>query len=155
VRTLIRPMLLVLAALALAAAGFVHLAQARQETPHAIFTTASGSEVRLNLEVADTPEKQTRGLMDRESMPEDQGMVFVFERVGRVGFWMQNTYIPLSIAFVDESGRIVDILDMQPLTTNINVPSADYKYAIEVNQGYFARNGIQIGDTVRFHLNPA
>ena len=128
--------------------------QADEFVPHAIFTTASGEEVRLNLEVADTVDKQTRGLMFRTELAEDWGMLFLFEGTVQIGFWMKNTLLPLSICFVDEKGTIVDILDMQPQTENVNVPKSPYRYAIEVNQGYFARHNIAVGDSVRLVLSP-
>lgn len=121
-----------------------------QELPHALFTTAAGAEVRLSLEMADTPEKQSRGLMFRTELPEDVGMIFIFPGETRVGFWMKNTLLPLSIAFITSEGKIIDILDMQPQTETVHTPQANYRYAIEVNQGYYARHGIAIGDTVTF-----
>lgn len=146
----LRPGVLAALVLTLALAGGA-LVRA-QMTPTAVFTTAQGNQVTLNLEVADTPEKHSRGLMFRTELPEDNGMLFIFPDTVLVGFWMKDTPLPLSIAFISAEGKIVDILDMEPLTTNIYLPSSPYKYAIEVNQGYYARKGIAIGDTVQFNL---
>ena len=135
---------IVVSLLALALVG-VGRAQC-QSGPYALFTTAAGSQVMLNLEVADTPEKQERGLMFREEMPEDNGMIFIFPQTGTIAFWMKDTVLPLSIAFVTADLRIVDIQDMQPQTTDLHQPAARYRQALEVNQGYFARNGVKVGD---------
>jgi uncharacterized membrane protein (UPF0127 family) len=140
----------------LVALAFVGVGRAQcQSGPYALLTTAGGNQVMLNLEVADTPEKQERGLMFREEMPEDNGMIFIFPGTTTIAFWMKDTVLPLSIAFVTDDLRIVDIQDMQPQTTDPHIPAAPYRYAIEVNQGYFARHGIAVGDTVQLVLgNP-
>src|SRR4051794_35446344 len=75
-------------------------AQAQTPTPRALFFPARGGEVALNVEVADTPEKQEIGLMNRTSMPEDSGMLFIFPETVLIGFWMKDTLIPLSVAFI-------------------------------------------------------
>ena len=101
---------------------------------------------KLRVEVVDTPETRARGLMERESMPEDQGMLFVFEESDFRAFWMRNTLIPLSIAYIDERLRILEIHDMVPLDET-PVPSRfPAMYALELNQGAFAELGIEIGD---------
>ncbi len=106
----------------------------------------------LTLEVARTEPERERGLMFRDSMPDDRGMVFIFEQPSQVGFWMRNTLIPLSIAWLDANGTIVDIQDMQPLTDTPHVPSGPYVYAIEVNQGWFRANGVAPGQQARLCL---
>jgi len=78
-------------------------------------------------------------------------MIFIWDQPVQIGFWMENTYIPLSIAFLAPDGTIQEIDDMQPQTTNLHTPKQMYEYAVEVNQGYFQDNGIQVGD--RFALN--
>ena len=100
---------------------------------------------RLGLEVAATPEERERGLMFHESLPWDTGMVFVFEQPSRAGFWMRNTLLPLSIAWLDQDGTIVDIQDMEPLSDEVHAPPAPYVYAIETNQGWFEANGVGAG----------
>jgi uncharacterized membrane protein (UPF0127 family) len=86
--------------------------------------------------------------MFRESLPWDSGMVFVFEQPSIAGFWMRNTLIPLSIAWLDQDGTIVDIQDMQPLSDDVHTPAAPYVYAIETNQGWFESNGVGVGQRV-------
>lgn len=114
---------------------------------------------RLQLELAVTPEERARGLMYRQSLPEQQGMLFVFQQVDAGAFWNLNTLIPLSIAFVAPEGAIVDIQDMQPQTPgrppDVYPPAAPYLYAIEANQGWYANNGVNVGDRLVFCLPPA
>jgi hypothetical protein len=86
--------------------------------------------------------------MFRESLPEDQGMLFVFEQDANHSFWMKDTTIPLSIAFIEAGGDIIGIRDMQPLDQTLLSPGAPYRYAVEVNQGWFERNDITVGSTV-------
>lgn len=112
------------------------------------FTDGSGEEVELLVEIAENAQERTRGLMFRESLPEDQGMLFVFEQDANHSFWMKDTTIPLSIAFIEAGGDIIGIRDMQPLDQTLLSPGAPYRYAVEVNQGWFERNDITVGSTV-------
>jgi len=104
----------------------------------------------IQIEVAKTPEERARGLMGRKHLETDEGMLFIFEAEDYHGFWMMNTLIPLSIAFIDKEGRIVRITDMRPLTLDSHDPPKPILYALEMNQGWFAANGIKVGDKVRF-----
>lgn len=110
----------------------------------------------LALEVARTVEARSQGLMYRTSLPEDAGMLFVFEEDGRWGFWMKNTLIPLSIGFIDRTWRLLEIQDMDvaPDPANgpfrIYEPRQAYRYALEVNRGYFARRGIAPGARLEY-----
>ena len=100
---------------------------------------------KLTAEVAATDSSRTTGLMHRRMMPENRGMLFVFAYAQPQSFWMMNTYLPLSIAYVDEQGIIVNITDMQPLTTNPHPSAKPAKFALEMNQGWFAKRGIKAG----------
>jgi uncharacterized protein len=122
--------------------------------PQVTFNTAAGAAITLYVEIADTPEKQETGLMNRTAMAEDQGMLFAFEGQTTVPFWMKDTLLPLSIAFVADTGRIVDLQDMQPRDLTLHTPAAPYTYAIEVNQGYFRRHAIAVGDHVTLPVLP-
>ncbi|HUL30404.1 MAG TPA: DUF192 domain-containing protein [Thermodesulfobacteriota bacterium] len=102
------------------------------------------------VEVAQTPEEQSRGLMGRKQLGKDEGMLFTFPTEGYHGFWMKDTLIPLSIAFIDKDGRIVWITDMKPLTLDSHVPPAPILYALEMNQGWFSSHGVKVGDRVKF-----
>jgi uncharacterized membrane protein (UPF0127 family) len=119
--------------------------------PAAVIDTGE-DEVAVAVEVADTPSERGRGLMFRESLPEDAGMIFLFEEPQRSGFWMKNTLIPLSIAFYDDEGKIVRILDMDPCRADpcpLYDPGVPYHGALEVNQGAFERWGVEAGDSIR------
>lgn len=118
----------------------------------ATIRTSTGSVATVRLEIAGTPEERSRGLSRRPSLPEDAGMLFIFPGDEQVPFWMKDTLIPLSIAFIAADGRIVDIQDMQPLTEDLHRPSRPYRYALEVNQGFFKRSGVAVGDRVEFRL---
>ncbi len=104
----------------------------------------------LFVEVAVTPEEREIGLMYREFLPENNGMLFIFEQESRLSFWMKNTFIPLSIAFINSDGIIVDIQQMEPMTTKSHISRFPAKYALEVNKGWFKKHRIAVGDTVRF-----
>jgi len=103
---------------------------------------------KLTVEVARTSEQQMTGLMYRFSLKPDHGMVFVFERSEPRAFWMKNTYIPLSIAFVAADGRIVNIDDMAPRDETSHLSAGPAMYAIEMRKGWFAEKGIRAGDRV-------
>jgi len=95
-----------------------------------------------------TAEQRSRGLMFREAMPEESGMLFVFGRETKTGFWMKDTKIPLSIAFIASDGLILETQDMEPLSEELHTPARAYRYALEVNQGWFERHGLGAGDRV-------
>jgi uncharacterized membrane protein (UPF0127 family) len=97
-------------------------------------------------EVAQTEAERAEGLMYRESLEENAGMLFIFPQSSVRSFWMENTYIPLDIAFMDVSFRIVDIQQMEPMTTDLHMSRAAAMYALEVNQGWFEAHGVRIGD---------
>lgn len=107
----------------------------------------------LRVEVAATPDARACGLSHRRTLPPDQGMLFVYPAPLPLVFWMKDTLIPLSIAFIDATGRIVSIQDMTPMQTDEKYRSPlPAPYAIEVNQGWFAEQEIQVGDTVAIKL---
>ena len=101
-------------------------------------------------EVAATPQSRERGLMRRDQLCADCGMLFVFEKADRYGFWMKDTPLPLSIAFIAADGAIINIAEMQPETTGIHRAEREVLYALEMHSGWFARNGIKPGDRVRW-----
>jgi uncharacterized membrane protein (UPF0127 family) len=107
-------------------------------------------EVEIIAEVADDSVERSFGLMFRKEMAYNHGMLFIYDIPRRLSFWMKNTYLPLSIAFIDASGTIVSIQDMQPLDdTTIHRSPKPVPWALEMNQGWFAENGVEVGDTVR------
>jgi uncharacterized membrane protein (UPF0127 family) len=106
-----------------------------------------GTTATLIVQLADRPTERGTGLMNRECLPEDSGMLFAFPADTTTSFFMRDTVIPLSIAFIQADGEIVHIEDMQPNTTDNHVSPTPYRYAIEMSQGWFAENGVAIGDT--------
>lgn len=124
----------------------------------ALATAVAGAELpelvltidghKVTVEVAHTEAARTQGLMHRRMLPEQRGMLFVFDRIDRHAMWMMNTYIPLSVAFLDARGVIINIADMAPHTTNAHGSAQPAKYALEVNQGWFRKRGIRPGARV-------
>jgi len=103
----------------------------------------------LTAEVANENHERQAGMMHRASMPENEGMLFVFPYPHRTGFWMKNTTVPLSIAYIDPASRVIEIHNLQPGNTKpVESRSARVQYALEVNQGWFARNGIKPGAVI-------
>jgi uncharacterized membrane protein (UPF0127 family) len=109
-----------------------------------------GAEIILKAEMARTPEERSRGLMNRKSLADGEGMLFVFEKDEVVSFWMKNTFVPLSIAFIASDGRIIEIRDMRPNDLSSVYSSRSVRYALEAPQGWFSRAGIMPGDRIRF-----
>ena len=103
---------------------------------------------KLQAEVAATPGQREIGLMHRFSLAPDHGMVFVFPGSEPLGFWMRNTYIPLSIAFIDANGIILNIEDMAPQDDSTHWSRGSAQYALEMRKGWFAERGIRAGDRV-------
>jgi uncharacterized membrane protein (UPF0127 family) len=141
-----------------------------QRTPHSSATTAAGKEettsgpsglrtlvidasggkVEVRVEVADDLAEQAKGLMYRTTLGENRGMLFVYPDERELSFWMKDTLIPLSIAFIDRERRIIDIQDMKPLDDEPPhyVSAEPAQYALEVNQGFFEKGGVKVGDRV-------
>ena len=109
---------------------------------------SGGKKVEVRVEVADTEPEHQLGLMGRTALPEDRGMLFVFDEEQELSFWMKDTLIPLSVAFMDSEGRIVDIQDMKPLDDDPPhyVSAEPAQYALEVNQGFFEEHGVKVGN---------
>lgn len=120
--------------------------------PNAIAQTKAGDTILLKLEEATTADQQSTGLMNRHSLDADSGMIFIWTQPVHLSFWMDNTYVPLSVAFLSADGVIQEIQDMQPLTTTLHTPAQPYTYAIEMNLGYFSNHGITVGDRLALHL---
>ena len=103
---------------------------------------------RITVELARGPDEQSRGLMFRQSLPPDHGMLFLFPRDDVQAFWMRNTTIPLSIAYADRRGRIVRIADLEPLDEQPVTSIAPARYALEMNRGWFAAHQVVAGDRI-------
>jgi uncharacterized membrane protein (UPF0127 family) len=122
-----------------------HAAQPASGLP-TMMLTINGN--KITAEVASTTEQRATGLMNRFSLQPDHGMLFVFERPEPLGFWMKNTYVALSIAFLDGEGRILNIEDMAPQTETTHWSKGPGKYALEMRKGWFSERGVRPGDRV-------
>ncbi|MDO5680952.1 MAG: DUF192 domain-containing protein [Pelistega sp.] len=120
-----------------------------QASIHHLQLIQSNRSIELDAEVVATDESRARGLMFRFDLPENYGMLFVFPDSQQRCFWMKNTYIPLSIAYIDEFGKIVSLHDMQAHDLSSVCSSAPAMYALEVKQGWFTDKAVKIGDTIR------
>ncbi len=107
----------------------------------------------FHVEVARTEEERQRGLMFRKSLKEDEGMLFVFTSDQHLSFWMKNTSIPLSIAFISSEGKILQIEDMDPFSERVIRSEHSVRYALELNRGMFKKIGAGVGSIVRFPEN--
>ncbi len=122
--------------------------------------TQNERRVVLSVEIAESMEARSYGLMLRKSLPDNAGMLFVFEEDGKWGFWMKNTLIPLSIGFIDKAWRLLEVADMAVADDPANGPfkiyesKEAYRYALEVNQGFFQRRGITAGAQLKLTKNP-
>lgn len=129
-----------------------HTAQA--QTPTSLPTSLPTTDLyvgmhRLKAELAIEPKHRATGLMWRKSMPDNHGMLFVFEGHAIHCFWMRNTFIPLSIAFLRDDGSVVNIKDMNPLEETSHCPAEPVRYALEVNQGWFDKRNVQPSTRIR------
>ncbi|MBI2913861.1 MAG: DUF192 domain-containing protein [Chloroflexi bacterium] len=116
------------------------------------FEASDGSTAVLTVEIADTPQALQRGLMFRDSLPEDQGMLFDLGYESQAPIWMKDTSIPLSVAFISADGVILNIQDMQPFSEDLHRSPQPYSFAVEVNQGWFERHGVEEGSRVELPL---
>jgi uncharacterized membrane protein (UPF0127 family) len=130
-------------ALAFALAATVALAQEPQMSLPRVKLAAGMHQI--DAQVASTPDQRATGLMHRQDMPQHEGMLFVFEQPSQQCFWMKNTLLPLSIAFVADDGTIVNIDEMAPQTLDSHCSAKPVRYVLEMNKGWFAKKGIKAG----------
>lgn len=133
-----------------AASGQSTPGQTTLATAPATITKSNGEKINMTIELARTSQEQETGLMGRLSVPDETGMLFIFGQPGRIAFWMKDTPLALSIAFIAQDGKIVDIQDMESYSLQTHSPNQDYIYALEVAKGYFARKGVKPGDLFTF-----
>ena len=107
-----------------------------------------GTEFIVKAEIAEKAEDRNHGFMERKNIPDGTGMLFIFERDQILSFWMHNTPHPLSIAYIDSKGKIRNIYDMNPYSRDSILSTVSVRYALEVPQGWFKKNGITEGDAV-------
>lgn len=118
------------------------------QTPAMPVVSLKIADHSLTVEVANTQQLRAQGLMNRTSLAKNSGMLFVFPEVDYYSMWMLNTLIPLSVAFLDEQGIILNVADMVPNTLTAHGSAGVAKYALEMNQGWFAARGIMAGEKV-------
>ena len=140
----------VLVCAAISLLGISHAqAQAQDQAQKLVAITLGAGMHLIHAEVAQSQEQRAIGLMNRPTMPIGDGMLFVFEEAAPQCFWMKNTLLPLSIAFIDDDGRIVNIADMKPQSLDSHCSAKPVRYALEMNQGWFAKRGIKAGTRLR------
>jgi uncharacterized membrane protein (UPF0127 family) len=123
--------------------------------PRVIVETAAGARHRVDVELARTDPERRQGLMDRPSLPDDAGMLFVFDAPSLQSFWMKNTLIPLDMIFIDDAGTIVGIVESaEPRTLTPRSVGKPSRYVLEVNGGWSKAHGVRAGDRVRFEDVP-
>lgn len=121
------------------------------ETQSLTIHKMAGGSLNLTVEVADNDEKRTQGLMNRQSLDSDAGMLFIFDSAESLSFWMKDTFVSLDIIFMDSQKQIVFIEEnTTPLSLDRIAPGVSSQYVLEVNAGYVAQNGVNVGDTMTF-----
>jgi uncharacterized membrane protein (UPF0127 family) len=145
---------------ALACAAFVHSIALAQDGPQPRLPTTNltAGMHTIKAELAVSARQQMTGMMFRREMPGNEGMLFVNETAGQRCFWMKNTFVPLTIAFIEDDGTIVNLADMQPLDERSHCSARPVRYALEMPQGWFAKRGIKAGQRLRggpFKSTPA
>ena len=127
-------------------------AQGKLETKVLTIQTSAGANVEIKAELARTVSEKQKGLMFRKALPDGEGMLFVYDKDEVMSFWMKNTTLPLSIAYISSGGRILEIYDMEPLSLHPVRSVRSVRYALEVPLGWYEKNNITINDTVNIEL---
>ncbi|MDL9998136.1 DUF192 domain-containing protein [Variovorax sp. J22P240] len=126
-------------------ATLLTFAQAQEPQSNLQRTKLSAGMYQIDVQIAQTPEQRQIGLMFRKEMPQAEGMIFVFEQPATQCFWMKNTLLPLTAAFVADDGRIVNLVDMKPMSEDSHCSKEPVRFVLEMNQGWFARKNIKEG----------
>jgi len=134
--------------------GADRLVKPLDEVWRIVFRNSKGQDVVLDCEVARSDKDKERGLMFRKSLPKNRGMIFVYKKPEEMNFWMQNTVIPLSIAYIHERLFVSSLHDMKPFSLDIVGSETAVLYAIEANQGWFKSNAILSGNRLTIYTNP-
>jgi uncharacterized membrane protein (UPF0127 family) len=135
-----------IAALALVGLGLAHAQKPQTGLPRAALSIGM---YRIDAQVATTSEQHATGLMFRTEMPQQEGMLFVFERPTQQCFWMKNTLIPLAVAFVADDGTIVNLDEMKAQTLNAHCSEKPVRYVLEMNTGWFSKKGLKAGNKLQ------
>ena len=129
----------------LALSAALTFAQAQEPQSNLQRTRLTAGMYQIDVQIAQTPEQRQVGLMFRKEMPQAEGMIFVFEQPATQCFWMKNTLLPLTAAFVADDGRIVNLVDMKPMSEDSHCSKEPVRFVLEMNQGWFARKNIKEG----------
>lgn len=108
---------------------------------------------RIEAEIANTPDARARGLMHRHALPRDRGMLFIYPQSGCYCMWMRNTPLPLSVAFLDEDGDVINVADMAPWSDARHCASAPARYALEMNAGWFQQHDVGAGTRIEIPVS--
>ena len=138
----------VVPALAACLAAIVLSASAQEPQTTLPRTRLSVSMHQIDAQIAQSPEQRANGLMHRKEMPQHEGMLFVFDQPSMQCFWMKNTLIPLSAAFLEDDGTVVNVVDMQPQTTESHCSAKPVRYVLEMNQGWFGKKNVKPGTKI-------
>jgi hypothetical protein len=123
--------------------------------PRVVVETSAGDRLRVDVEIARTEPERRKGLMDRASLPENAGMLFIFDETSVHSFWMKDTLVPLDMLFIDDEGRIAGIVERaEPRTLAERTVGKPSRYVLEVNGGWARAHGVRAGDRVRFENVP-
>ncbi len=133
----------------LLSSSFIYSASKKLPQKKLTIQKSDGTTIEVLAEIARNPDDRAKGFMERKKIPEGTGMLFIFEQDQILSFWMKNTPTPLSIAYIDSQGRIKDIFDMKPFSLAPILSTSSVRYALEVPQGWYKKNGITIGDTIQ------
>ena len=142
---LVRPRAMFACAMALMALIFASHLAAQEPQTNLQRTVIYAGMFQIDAKIANTFQQRQIGLMFRKDMPTHEGMLFIFEEQQKLCFWMKNTPLPLTAAFVDDDGAIVNLVDMQPLSTDSQCSENPVRYVLEMNQGWFAKKKIGKG----------
>jgi uncharacterized membrane protein (UPF0127 family) len=126
-------------------ATLLSFAQAQEAQSNLQRTRITAGMYQIDAQIAQTPVERQTGLMFRKEMPQAEGMIFVFEQSATQCFWMKNTLLPLTAAFVADDGRIVNLVDMKPMTEDSHCSKEPVRFVLEMNQGWFAHKNIKEG----------
>jgi uncharacterized protein len=137
----------ILSSIFLVIASFASYAQTPQA--HLQRAVLSLGMFQIDAQIAQTPEERQIGLMFRAQMPQAEGMIFIFEEPSKQCFWMKNTILPLTAAFIADDGTILNLADMKPQTTETHCSAKPVRFVLEMNQGWFAKKGIKAGGKLR------
>jgi uncharacterized membrane protein (UPF0127 family) len=144
----LKPILAIYTLIVATLAGTGGTAWAQQVARFPVVSLTAGMHI-IKAEFASTDAERQQGLMFRKKMGNNEGMIFLFDAPGAACMWMKNTFIPLSVAFIEDSGKIVNIEDMEPQTTESHCAKKPVRYALEMNAGWFKQKNIKPGAVIR------